>query len=156
MTTIRIATPDDRVRLGQMAGKLVRMHHAFDPKRFMAIENVDEGYGRWLVSEAARERAFVLVAENDGALVGYLYGAIEDMSYEDLREECGYVHDVWVEEDARRGGVARLLVERACAIFKERGSPRVVLMAATANPRAQALFAKLGFRPTMVEMTREL
>lgn len=156
MTTIRPATADDRVRLGQMAGKLVRMHHAFDPKRFMAIENVDEGYGRWLASEAVRERAFVLVAEDDGALVGYLYGAMEDMSYEDLRAECGYVHDIWVEAEARRHGVAKLLMERACAIFQERGAPRVVLMAATANPKAQALFEKLGFRPTMVEMTREL
>jgi RimJ/RimL family protein N-acetyltransferase len=36
------------------------------------------------------------------------------------------------------------------------GAPRVVLMAAWRNESARALFARLGFRPTMVEMTREV
>ena len=153
---IRRATAADRTRLGEMAGKLVRLHHAFDQDRFLALENVEEGYGKWLVKESGREAALVLVAEHGGALVGYLYGAMEPRSYNDLLEACGYVHDVWVEEPARRHGTAAALVERACAVFKERGAPRVVLMAATKNEPAQKLFAGLGFRSTMIEMTREL
>jgi RimJ/RimL family protein N-acetyltransferase len=35
------------------------------------------------------------------------------------------------------------------------GAPRVVLMAAWRNEAARRLFARLGFRPTMLEMTRE-
>lgn len=154
--TIRPATEGDRVRLGEMAGKLVRLHHAFDEQRFLKLESVEEGYGRWLVKESAREAALVLVALRDDAVVGYLYGAMEPRSYNDLLDACGYVHDVWVEEPARRHGTAKALVERACAVFKERGAPRVVLMAATKNESAQKLFASLGFRSTMIEMTREL
>ncbi len=155
---VRPATAEDQKELGVMAGKLVRLHYEFDRQRFMNLENVEEGYGRWLAKETKRERALVLVATRADApeLVGYLYGAIEDRSYEDLRDECGYVHDVWVEESARRHGVAQLLLERACAHFKAKGSPRVVLMAATQNQAGQKLFSRLGFRPTMVEMTREL
>jgi ribosomal protein S18 acetylase RimI-like enzyme len=154
---IRPAVRDDRLRLGEMAGRLVRLHHAFDPQRFLDIEDVEAGYGRWLMREAARERALVLVAERaDGALVGYLYGALEDVSWEDLRGPCGYLHDVWVEEEARHAGVATGLVEHACARFKERGAPRVVLMTASRNASAHALFSKLRFRDTMIEMTREL
>lgn len=153
---IRRATAADRTRLGEMAGKLVRLHHAFDQDRFLALENVEEGYGKWLVKESGREAALVLVAEQAGAVVGYLYGALEPRSYNDLLEACGYVHDVWVEEPARRHGTAAALVERACAVFKQRGAPRVVLMAATKNEPAQKLFAGLGFRSTMIEMTREL
>ena len=33
--------------------------------------------------------------------------------------------------------------------------PRVVLWTAEKNPAAQALFEQLGFRRTMIEMTRE-
>jgi len=154
---VRLASGADRARLGEMAGQLVRLHVAFDRDRFLAVDDVEEGYGRWLVREAARERALVLVAErDDGALVGYLYGTVEGISWEDLRGPCGFVHDVWVEEDARGAGVATELLERACALFAERGVPRVVLMTASQNQRAHALFRKLGFRDTMVEMTREL
>jgi RimJ/RimL family protein N-acetyltransferase len=36
------------------------------------------------------------------------------------------------------------------------GAPRVVLHTAAKNEAAQRMFAKLGWRPTMVEMTREV
>jgi GNAT superfamily N-acetyltransferase len=154
---VRLAGRDDRARLGVMAGQLVRLHVTFDRERFLAAEDVEDGYGRWLVREAARERALVLVAEApDGALVGYLYGTMEDISWEDLRGPCGYLHDVFVEEAARGAGVATALVERACAWFRDRGAPRVVLTTATRNVPAHALFHRLGFRDTMIEMTREL
>jgi ribosomal protein S18 acetylase RimI-like enzyme len=38
----------------------------------------------------------------------------------------------------------------------ERGTPRLVLHTATQNQTAQRLFARFGFRTTMLEMTREL
>jgi RimJ/RimL family protein N-acetyltransferase len=47
-------------------------------------------------------------------------------------------------------------VEAVCTRLREMGAPRVVLMSAAPNVAAQRLFARLGFRPTMVEMTREL
>jgi ribosomal protein S18 acetylase RimI-like enzyme len=39
---------------------------------------------------------------------------------------------------------------------QDRGAPRVVLGTAEQNEPAQRLFERLGFRRTMVEMTREL
>ena len=42
------------------------------------------------------------------------------------------------------------------AALAARGAPRVVIQVASQNPEAQAVFGRLGFRPTMVEMTREL
>ncbi len=52
--------------------------------------------------------------------------------------------------------MAEALLEAFLAAIKARGVPRVVLHTAVQNERAQALFAKAGFRPTMLEMTREL
>jgi ribosomal protein S18 acetylase RimI-like enzyme len=40
--------------------------------------------------------------------------------------------------------------------LKTRGAPRVVLSTAEQNGEAQRLFARGGFRRTMVEMTAEL
>ena len=47
-------------------------------------------------------------------------------------------------------------MEAAMAWLKSRGAPRVILWTAEPNHGAQELFARLGFRRTMVELTREL
>jgi ribosomal protein S18 acetylase RimI-like enzyme len=46
-------------------------------------------------------------------------------------------------------------VRETCKRLEAMGAPRVLLLSATQNTEGQALFAKLGFRHTMVEMTRE-
>jgi len=52
--------------------------------------------------------------------------------------------------------MATALLEKAIEWLRERGMPRVILGTAEKNERAQRLFTKLGFRRTMIEMTREL
>jgi RimJ/RimL family protein N-acetyltransferase len=49
-----------------------------------------------------------------------------------------------------------MLAEATVQRFAELGVPRVILMSAAKNEGAQRFFARLGWRPTMVEMTREL
>jgi GNAT superfamily N-acetyltransferase len=61
-----------------------------------------------------------------------------------------------VEEEARRSGVARQLIETAIDWLRQRGAPRVVIWTAAPNEAARALFREFGFRETMIEMTREL
>ena len=53
-------------------------------------------------------------------------------------------------------GTATALIEKAVEWLRERGMPRVMLWTAEKNDGAQQLFAKRGFRRTMIEMTREL
>ena len=153
--TIRPATPDDGPALGRFGGALMRQHHEFDPLRFVRSENPEAGYGRFLVSQLDEPESVVLVAERAGAVIGYAYAGLEPMSWKDLRAACGYLHDVFVDPGARGGGAGEKLVRAAVAWLESRGAPRVVLMSASRNEGAQRLFARLGFRHTMVEMTRE-
>lgn len=153
--TIRNAVAEDRARLGELAEGLVRLHHELDPARFLPAEGIGEGYGRWLVKESSREGAVVLVAEKDGVVVGYCYGTLEGRNYNDLLDAHGKLHDVFVAAPARRLGFARALVLGMAAALTAKGAPRVVLDTAVANEAAQRLFASLGFRRTMIEMTRE-
>jgi GNAT superfamily N-acetyltransferase len=89
-------------------------------------------------------------------VVGYVYAALEPISWKELRDACGFIHDILVEESNRRAGTATSLMEAAIQWLRERGAPRVILGTADKNEPAQRLFTKLGFRRTMVEMTREL
>jgi ribosomal protein S18 acetylase RimI-like enzyme len=157
--SIRGARDDDRVALGRMAASLVRMHHALDPQRFMLMGDggkLEEGYGGWLLRESQNDKASVLVAERDGVVVGYVYGTLDDRDWMALRDSCGVLQDIFVEEGARRSGVARKLLEALAAHFRERGEPRMVLSTAAKNEGAHRFFESMGFRRTMIEMTREL
>ena len=61
-----------------------------------------------------------------------------------------------VVEPASRGqGVGHLLLDQMLDALTKRGAPRVLLSTAAKNERAQRLFARAGFRQTMIEMTRE-
>ncbi len=151
--TIRTATPADQPALGRYGAALMRQHHASDPRRFLLTERPEAGYGRYLVSQLGAPDTLVLVAERDGDVVGYLYADIEPVSWRDLRKPGGFVHDVYVDPDARHLGIGRRLMQAALAWVQEHGMTQVTLWSKSGNAAAQQLFASLGFRPTMVEMT---
>lgn len=153
--TVRAATDRDLEALGRMGAALARLHYEFDPRRFMLPDDIEAGYRWWLGKEARNKKALVLVAELDGEVRGYAYGRLEERDWNALLDAHAGLHDVWVEESARRHGVARQLTNEIVDRFKALGAPRVVLKTSTKNESAQKLFASLGFRPTMVEMTRE-
>ncbi len=97
-----------------------------------------------------------MVAEIDGEVAGYVYAGVEPLSWKELRDEAGFVHDLLVADAARRSGVGQQLLDAAIAWLKQRGMPRVVLWTAARNEGAHRLFERRGFRSTMVEMTLEL
>ena len=154
---IRRATAADAPTLGRLGALLMRVHYDFDPQRFLSPgADPESGYGSFLRSQMNDDDVVVFVAEQDGAVIGYVYAGLEPLSWKELRDACGFIHDVVVAEAGRRSGAATALVEAAVAWLRQRGAPRVMLWTAAGNTAAQALFDRLGFRRTMIEMTREL
>ena len=154
---IRRANEADLPALGKLGASLLLEHHAFDPDRFMAPRGDPEtGYAWFLGTQLKENDVAVFVADRNGAVIGYVYAALEPQSWKELRDEAGFIHDVVVAEEARRLGIASALIEKACEWLRSIGAPRVVLWTAEKNDGAQRLFARSGFRRTMIEMTREL
>lgn len=154
--TIRPAQRKDLPALGRLGALLIRTHHDFDAARFMPPrEGAEEGYAHFLGGELDASRVVLLVAERDRAILGYVYAGIEPRSWKELRDAAGFIHDVVVEPSARGEGIAGRLVEAAADWLEKRGAPRVMLWTAQGNVPAQRLFERLGFRRTMIEMTRE-
>jgi ribosomal protein S18 acetylase RimI-like enzyme len=153
---IRPAEPRDLDTIGRMGVLLLRQHYDFDRQRFMAPRpDAEQGYSWFLGTQIGSHEAVVCVAEREGRIVGYVYGAIEPLNWKELRDEAGYIHDVWVDEDARGRGIGTALMETASRWLVEHGVPRVLLWTAAPNATARRTFARLGFRETMIEMTRE-
>jgi ribosomal protein S18 acetylase RimI-like enzyme len=154
---IRRATRADLPVLGRLGAALMRQHHEYDPKRFMSPgDHPEDGYAWFLGTQLEHEHVAIFVAEQRGDVVGYAYVGLEPQSWKELRDACGYVHDIVVDTGGRRHGAGTALMEAAFAWLRERKAPRVVLWTSPHNENAQRLFDHLGFRRTMIEMTREL
>jgi ribosomal protein S18 acetylase RimI-like enzyme len=156
-TSVRPAAPADLPTIGRLGALLVRLHHDFDPERFIApTSRTEQSYASFLGSQLDDRNVVVLVAQRDGEVLGYAYGGVEDFDYMSLRGPAGVLYDIVVDPAHRQHGIGRMLLEAALTALAAQGAPRVVLSTAERNEVAQRLFARAGFRRTMVEMTREL
>ncbi|HWW61515.1 MAG TPA: GNAT family N-acetyltransferase, partial [Thermoanaerobaculia bacterium] len=147
----------DLAALGRLGAMLMRAHYAFDPQRFLAPgTGTETGYATFLGSVLDSPDDCIFVADEEGAVVGYVYVALEPLSWKELRGPAAFIHDVAVAESARNAGAGTKLMEAAFAWARDRGAPRVILWTAASNAIAHSLFHSLGFRDTMIEMTKEL
>lgn len=149
---VRLAEQRDLPALAELSSLLVRLHHSFDCDRFPAVE---QDYANFLGTQFGHRDAVIYVAEDEGKIVGYVFAALEPRSWKELREAAGFIHDLVVDEASRGRGIAVCLVEAASVWLEAHGVARIMLGTAARNEKAQRFFERLGFRRTMIEMTRE-
>lgn len=154
---VRPATPADLPAIGRLGALLVEAHHQFDAQRFLAPQpGTASGYASYVGSQLGKPDVAVPVVEVGGEVVGYAYAGVEGPDYMSLRGPAGIIYDIVVDPRFRGRGLGRVLLEATLAFLRSRGAPRAVLSTAQQNEAAQRLFARAGFRRTMIEMTREL
>jgi len=157
---IRDATTDDLPRVVELARALGMQHQSYDPARFELDvfgqgATLDEAYARFFDGALAEAASVVRVAVCRGRVVGYVFARLEPESFLDLAAASGWIHDVFVEDEARGAGLGPRLVASALVALEARGMSRVRLTASTQNHHALATFAAMGFRTTLVEMQRD-
>src|SRR5262245_11823429 len=144
---VRRAISADVPSLGRLGALLVQEHHDFDGRRFLAARTrTPDDYASFLGSQLDDPDVVVLVAEKDGAVIGYAYAAIEGYDYMSLRGPAGVLHDLIVHPEHRAHGVGRVLLDATLSYLRSRGAPRVVLSTAERNESAQRFFERMGFR----------
>jgi len=153
---IRPAHRADLPRLGRFGAKLVDEHHGFDDRRFIPTrERTPADYAAFLIRQIDAPKAIVLVADDHGDVIGYAYATDEGYDYMTLRGPAGVLQDIFVSPEFRRRGVGEKLLTAAIESLRGRGVTQIVLSTAERNAEAQRLFERAGFRPTMIEMTRD-
>src|SRR5438045_8921526 len=102
---IRPATKADLPTIGRLGALLVREHHDFYPKRFIAATpQTERQYGAYLGTQLDEPNVVILVAVIPSAarnlqfpmddVVGYAYAGVEGYDYMALRGPAGALHDI--------------------------------------------------------------
>ena len=98
----------------------------------------------FLAARLQAGESVVLLAERDHAAVGF--AQLFPMFSSVRTARMWVLNDLYVEAAARRGGVARGLLEAAARFAREDGAVRIVLETAVDNAAARALYRDVGWR----------
>lgn len=129
-------------------GELAEFHAELDPA-FTPAAAWRPAYAGYLITLFDRPDARVLVAREDGAIVGYGVARITLLPPFFADRRRGFIQDVFTQRAYRRRGIARRLVVDLLAWLREAAVATVELTVATNNAEAIALWEQLGFRPYM-------
>jgi ribosomal protein S18 acetylase RimI-like enzyme len=153
--TVRRASLKDAPAIAEMALKLVAQHQSYDPHRFARL--YDERQAEWFYgkqTEAAE--AAVLVAEIENEIIGFAYVQYEAKNYAEMLERAAWLHDIYVEKNARGQNAGKMLIEKSIEAAKNLGAEKLMLTVAAKNEAARIFFERSGFETTMLEMMLDL
>lgn len=136
MITVRAAIPGDAAAIARLANRLGR-HEGLADDLFTEELILRDGFGD-------RPAFQVLIAEQDGSAVGY--ALFSDGYNTDIPARAVWLHDLYVDEQARGRGIGRGLMTAVARIAIERGARSVWWGVHSANRRARAFYGKLGAR----------
>lgn len=159
---IRPATPSDLPIILPMVVKICTLHESWDSDKFGLVPNIQQRYEKWFqrltTDDAdAHLRGVLLVAQKEHQnLVGFIVATIEKEIPIYRLEEFAFIHDLWVEPEYRKEGIARQLVMQAIERLKMMGVKQIRLDTAAVNDAARRLFTSCGFRVSTIEMLQDL
>lgn len=154
---IRRAHPEDYEQMLGLNAELHQFHvigtqgffKPFEPEMFSP-----EFYQRWLENPAAH----LLVAEEGGELVGYLYAEVRELPETPIRYAQRYieVEELGVTEKFRSQGVGEQLYRELEKIAFDLGLKRISLSVWAFNRRAEAFYERLGFEQAQLRLWKSL
>jgi ribosomal protein S18 acetylase RimI-like enzyme len=97
------------------------------------------------IEQIVREEHAFVALDEQGDPVGFALARRKS-------PRLGFLSDLYVQPDARRGGSARALVREVAAAFAGQGVEFVSLEVGAANERARSIYSRWGFREDLLEL----
>jgi len=102
--------------------------------------------------ENAIKDSFVIVAEIDNKVVGYLLGEVSDIPYYDFKiaELC----NMCIDSNYRKQGIGNALYKEFERTFREQGITHFTVTASFKNENAKSFYKKMGFEEANSTFTK--
>jgi ribosomal protein S18 acetylase RimI-like enzyme len=107
--------------------------------------DVDHGHELREIEQIVRDDLAFLALDGAGAAAGFALARRKS-------PRVGFLTDLYVRPEARRGGAARALVREVAAALAEQHVEFVSLEVQAANAPARAVYARWGFREDLLEL----
>lgn len=143
---IRKATKRNLESIGILWQEFMDFHKERDPA-FARSADGHEYFKEFIASHLEKESSLVLVAEQDGAVVGYCLAMLAKYPPVFASRDYGTVYDLAVTQRCRKAGIGEKMYQSAEKWFLEKGIHRIELRVVVSNEIATAFWRKMGFLP---------
>jgi GNAT superfamily N-acetyltransferase len=153
--SIRRGERRDVARLVGLWLQLMDYHRARDA-RFAIVPDADRIMDRRFRRILSDSDSRLLVSEAGDRIVGFVVGHIDLNVPVFPGRTIGFIADLFVEEDFRRQGRARGLVNVLMEWFRSRKVTSIQLHAASCNPGAHEFWQQVGFKDFLIRMSADV
>ncbi len=144
--TVERARASDLPAMVELWGALMRTHKSLDPV-FEIREDAFETWAEFIRTSMKKRSAFVIVARDEGQVVGYCLAFIMPHPPVFEASHFGEIMELVVAPSHSRQGVGETILSRVVAWFREHDVSRVEVRAHLRNPVSKAFWRKMNFTP---------
>ncbi len=148
---IRKATKKDLDEITELAYQLYMSQINDCQVDFNLRKNFKKIQKRCILEDMKKSKKAFFVAEEDGKIVGYISGKIEEDPPVFVEKEKGHIGQVYVTEENRGKGIGKKLFVEMKKWFKKKKIKTIRLYVAKCNAGAKRAYKSLGFEPAEFE-----
>ena len=152
----RLANPGDHDAIFPMLRQLRLRQQQLDAGLYELHPDAERRFLRWVGEVGEDPRTTLLVAEEQGQIIGFVYATIEQDLPIYLHEEFAVIREWWVEPGFRNRGAGRALIDLLIKELAGVGVCQLRVRTAAGDPDARALLGRCGFRAGTCEMVKDL
>ena len=152
---LRDACKSDLDSIGGLWQEFMDFHKERDPHFARSVDG-HERFKEFIAGHIDAETSYVLVAEEDGKVVGYCLSELAKYPpvYENL--DYGTVIDLAVTERLRRSGIGEKLYRSAEAWFTDHDVNRIEIRVVVSNDVSTSFWKKMGFNPYVTTVFKNI
>jgi len=139
------ATEDHVSDIGKLWLEFMRFSQYIDPIFKPQDSTIPLFINEYLRPAIEAENSLVLVAIDEGKVIGYSYSLISDPSNLVKRGKYGNIHDLFITASHRRKGIGEMMFVEIMKWFQSNNIDRVELDVITQNQIASSFWEKHGF-----------
>src|SRR5262245_19718602 len=110
---VRIGHAGDFAAILPMMRKHRALHEQWDGPLYALRPDADARFQRWIGPTVEDPRSMLIVAEDQGRVIGFLAAVMETDLPIYQCDEYAIIIALWIEPDHRRRGVAKALIQQA-------------------------------------------
>jgi ribosomal protein S18 acetylase RimI-like enzyme len=143
---IRPAKLEDVPALVDLWIEFMDFHSALDPDYVRSPDAV-KNWTTYVTEKIADEKFHIMVAVDQGRLIGHLVATIKDYPPVFTLKSYGFIQEIAVNEIYRREGVGRRLYDEAEEWLLSKGVNRIQIRVDSDNEISRSFWQAVGFAP---------
>jgi len=159
--TFREYKDKDRALLLNLTNKLEEFSKSLDPiHRVQNLPGFTEISLKETLGNVEKYQGKIWIAEDEGKVIGYVIGVIWKQSEKNKLEigphKLGEVLKIYLDEEYRRKGIGKTMLQMMEKYFKEKGCNSMWISVFAPNENAHNMYKKFGFVDREIGMLKQI